>query len=47
MFFIEKTAPDAPEQFKTLIKTNKPASRVRLSREPLSLRPVANVSDAR
>ena len=29
MFFIEKTAPDAPEKLQTSINTNKPASRVR------------------
>ena len=29
MFFIEKTAPDAPEKHQTSINTNKPAFRVR------------------
>ena len=29
MFFIEKTAPDAPEKHQTSINTNKPASKVR------------------
>ena len=29
MFFVEKTAPDAPEKHQISINTNKPASRVR------------------
>ena len=29
MFFVEKTAPDAPEKHQTSINANKPASRVR------------------
>ena len=40
MFFIKKTAPDAPEKHEISINTNKPASRVRFILK--AIKPVTN-----
>ena len=40
MFFIEKTAPDAPKKHQISINTNKPASRVRFILK--AIKPVTN-----